>query len=186
MADELKSRAERWCRALRTEKCPDFVPGGRSYYWKKTCFIDVKSRNIDHDIVHELVHFRDDLKFDLETVREIRGILKVFAVLGVIVVLLLNSVAGSFMVISCAIATAVIDLFTEGRAEFYAIRLAGASGRMRSFVTLIAFNAALIVACVILVAFILSGVISLQATLILTSAATSLAILSVVSDALVK
>jgi hypothetical protein len=181
---DIKDKVKHWCDVLGIAEMPSFLVRDRSYYWNKTCVFNASSENIDHDIVHELVHFKDDLRFDIELLSEFSSILKLGLIIGAVIILFVNVPFGAFIIILCAVMKAIKELVTEGRAEYYAIRLAGGRGRMVPFLSVVFLNSAILAGSVPLSVLIFLGVESRMDVIIVTCAATSLAVLSIFSDRL--
>jgi hypothetical protein len=150
----MKDRIEHWCKVLGIKKEPKFVFREKSYYWSGICVLDLHSKNIDHDIIHELVHFKDDQKVSLDLISEAISILRIIAIAGIFILLFGNSIIGSALILLFSITKASRDLLVEGRAEYHAIRLAGSDGRIFPFFTLIFFNLCMLAACSSLIFFI--------------------------------
>lgn len=181
---DIEGKVKHWCDVLGIAEVPPFMVRNRSYYWNGMCVFNANSENIDHDIVHELMHFKDDLRFDIEFLSEISSIMKLGLVIGAVLLLLVNVPLGALIIVLCATVRAVKELLTEGRAEYHAIRLAGGRGRMAPFFSMVFLNSAIAAGSAFLSVLISLGVESRTDVIIVTCAAASLAVLSIFSDRL--
>lgn len=178
--DEIKRRTLEWCRKLGIDVPPDVEIGGRSYYWKGTCVINPNSPNLDHDIVHELVHFRDDGRFGLEWIDDILSLLKIAAVIGIVLLFLYDVGIGTALAMIYTIMRGGRDLVVEGRAEYTACKLAGDPGRKLSFKFLLGFSLMMIASSILLTFY--SFRAENAGVLIVSSAAPSLFIISLLFE----